>query len=34
MYRILIFLFAVNFLNSQEPNDLGSLVYKEVTANV
>ena len=34
MYRILIFLFAVNFLNSQEPNDLGYLVYKEVTANV
>jgi 3-phytase len=34
VYRILIFLFAVNFLNSQEPNDLGSLLYKEVTANV
>ena len=34
MYRILSFLFIVNFLNAQEPNNLGSLVYKEVTANV
>ncbi len=34
MYRILIVLFSINFLNSQEPNYLGSLLYKEVTANV
>ena len=34
MYRILIVLFSINFLNAQEPNDLGSLLYKEVTANV
>ena len=34
MYRILSFLFIVNFLNAQEPKLLGSLVYKEVTANV
>ena len=34
MYRILIVLFSINFLNAQEPNDLGSLLYKEVTADV
>ena len=34
MYRVLIVLFSINFLNAQGPNDLGSLLYKEVTANV
>jgi len=34
MYRILIVLFSINFLNAQGPNDLGSLLYKEVTADV
>ena len=34
MYRLLIVLFSINFLNAQGPNDLGSLLYKEVTANV
>ncbi len=34
MYRILIVLFSISSLNAQGPNDLGSLLYKEVTANV
>ena len=34
MIRIFIVLLAVNFLNAQEPNNLGSLLYKEVIANV
>ena len=34
MYRILIVLFSISCLNAQGPNDLGSLLYKEVTANV
>ena len=34
MYRILIVLFSISSLNAQGPNDLGSLIYKEVTANV
>jgi 3-phytase len=34
MHRLLIILFSINFLNAQGPNDLGSLLYKEVTANV
>ena len=34
MYRLLIVLFSINFLNAQEPKSLGSLLYKEVTANV
>ena len=34
MYRILIVLFSISSLNAQEPNSLGSLLYKEVTANV
>ena len=34
MYRILIVLFSISSLNAQESNDLGSLLYKEVTANV
>jgi 3-phytase len=34
MYRILIVLFSISSLNAQWPNDLGSLLYKEVTANV
>ena len=34
MHRLLIVLFSINFLNAQGPNDLGSLLYKEVTANV
>ena len=33
MYRILIVLFSISSLNAQGPNDLGSLLYKEVTAN-
>ena len=34
MYRILIVLFSISCLNAQEPKSLGSLLYKEVTANV
>ena len=34
MYRILIVLFSISSLNAQEPKSLGSLLYKEVTANV
>jgi len=34
MYRILIVLFSISSLNAQGPNNLGSLLYKEVTANV
>ena len=34
MIRIFIVLLAVNFLNAQESNNLGSLLYKEVIANV
>ena len=34
MIRVFIVLLAVNFLNAQEPNNLGSLLYKEVIANV
>ena len=34
MYRILIVLFSISSLNGQEPKSLGSLLYKEVTANV
>ena len=34
MIRIFLVLLAVNFLNAQEPNNLGSLLYKEVIANV
>ena len=34
MIRIFIVLLAVNFLKAQEPNNLGSLLYKEVIANV
>ena len=34
IYRILIVLFLISSLNAQESNDLGSLLYKEVTANV
>jgi 3-phytase len=34
MYRILIVLFSISSLNAQGSNDLGSLLYKEVTANV
>jgi 3-phytase len=34
MYRILIVLFSISSLNAQGPNDFGSLLYKEVTANV
>ena len=34
MYRILNVLFSISSLNAQGPNDLGSLLYKEVTANV
>ena len=34
MYRILIVLFSITCLNAQEPKSLGSLLYKEVTANV
>lgn len=34
MYRILIVLFSISFLNAQEPKSLGSILYKEVTANV
>ena len=34
IYRILIVLFSISSLNAQESNDLGSLLYKEVTANV
>ena len=34
MIRIFIVLLALNFLNAQEPNNLGSLLYKEVIANV
>ena len=34
MYRILIVLFSISSLNAQGPSDLGSLLYKEVTANV
>ena len=34
MYRILIVLFSISSLKAQGPNDLGSLLYKEVTANV
>ena len=34
MIRVFLVLLAVNFLNAQEPNNLGSLLYKEVIANV
>ena len=34
MIRIFLVLLAVNFLNAQEPINLGSLLYKEVIANV
>ena len=34
MYRVLIVLFSISSLNAQGPNNLGSLLYKEVTANV
>ena len=34
MIRIFLVLLAVNFLNAQESNNLGSLLYKEVIANV
>ena len=34
MYRILIVLFSISSLKAQEPKSLGSLLYKEVTANV
>ena len=34
MYRILIVLFSISCLKAQEPKSLGSLLYKEVTANV
>ena len=34
MYRILIILFSICCLNAQEPKSLGSLLYKEVTADV
>jgi len=34
MIRVFIVLLAVNFLNAQEPINLGSLLYKEVIANV
>ena len=34
MYRALIVLFSISSLNAQGPNNLGSLLYKEVTANV
>ena len=34
MIRVFIVLLAVNFLNAQESNNLGSLLYKEVIANV
>ena len=34
MYRILIILFSISCLNAQEPKSLGSLLYKEVTADV
>jgi 3-phytase len=34
MYRILIVLFSISSLNAQEPKSLGSLLYKEVIANV
>ena len=34
MIRVFLVLLAVNFLNAQEPINLGSLLYKEVIANV
>jgi|TARA_B100001093_G_scaffold426912_1_gene421059 3-phytase len=34
MYRILFVLFSISCLNAQEPKSIGSLLYKEVTANV
>ena len=34
MYRVLIVLFSISSLNAQGPNNLGSLLYKEVIANV
>ena len=34
MYRVLIVLFSISSLNAQGSNNLGSLLYKELTANV